>query len=117
MLSTNQLTKTQIEMPTYWVQDKRAYGLGQQCPSEGDPRPDFGWGGAAGAYYFVDRTNNIAEFLSALKNTVRVRVLPYHNYAASKYTALNIKNTLPPCIPTESEIKKAESTISSYGLK
>ncbi len=73
LLSTNQLTKAQIEMPTYWVQDKRAYGLGQQCPSEGDPRPDFGWGGAAGAYYFVDRTNNITAYFGT-------HVLGYYKY-------------------------------------
>ena len=51
----------------------------------------------------------IAEFLSSLKNIVRVRVLPYHNYAASKYQALGIKNTLPDRLPTDDEITKAKS--------
>lgn len=59
--------------------------------------------------YNDNQISQIAEFLSTLKGIVRVRVLPYHNYAASKYTALNIKNTLPPCIPAESEIKKADT--------
>lgn len=58
----------------------------------------------------------IAEFLSKLKNAVRVRVLPYHNYAESKYTALDIENTLPPLIPTEEEIKIAEAVMKSHGL-
>lgn len=60
--------------------------------------------------------NKIGKFLSGLSHVIRVRVLPYHNYAASKYAALNINNTLPPLIPAEKEIKYAESIISSYGL-
>lgn len=64
--------------------------------------------------YNDNQISKIAEFLSTLKNIVHIRVLPYHNYAKSKYNALNIKNTLPPYIPTESEIKKAELIISSY---
>mgnify|MGYP004678387821 FL=1 len=59
--------------------------------------------------YNDNQISQIAEFLRTLKGIVRVRILPYHNYAASKYTALNIKNTLPPCIPAESEIKKADT--------
>ena len=62
LLSTNQLTKEQIEMPTYWVQGKRGFGLGQQCPTAENTRPDFGWGGAAGAHYFIDRTNHITAY-------------------------------------------------------
>ena len=34
----------------------------------------------------------IAEFLGKLKNITKVRVLPYHNYAGTKYAALNMKN-------------------------
>ena len=62
LLSTNQLTKEQIEMPTYWVQGKRGFGLGQQCPTAENTRPDFGWGGAAGAHYFIDHINNITAY-------------------------------------------------------
>lgn len=64
LLSTNQLTKDQIEMPTYWVQDKRGFGLGQQCPTAENTRPDFGWGGAAGAHYFIDCKNNITAYFA-----------------------------------------------------
>ena len=66
--------------------------------------------------YNDNQIPQIAEFLSELKNVIRVRVLPYHNYAESKYTALDIENTLPPLIPTEEEIKKAEAAMKSYGL-
>lgn len=66
--------------------------------------------------YNDNQIPKIAEFLSELKNVIRVRVLPYHNYAESKYTALDIENTLPPFISTEEEIKKAEAVMKSYGL-
>ena len=50
----------------------------------------------------------LADFLAPLKNIVRVRVLAYHNYAASKYKALGIKNTLPERLPTNAEVETAE---------
>lgn len=50
-----------------------------------------------------DQIGKIAKFLSELKNIKKVRVLPYHNYAGSKYTALGIKNNLPTIVPTATE--------------
>ena len=50
----------------------------------------------------------IADFLKSLKHIVRVRVLPYHSYASSKYAALGIENTLPARLPTEEELRAAE---------
>lgn len=50
----------------------------------------------------------IAEFLSELKNITKIRVLPYHNYAGSKYDALDMENTLPRRIPTDEEMKKVK---------
>ena len=55
----------------------------------------------------------IACFLAPLKNITKIRVLPYHNYAGSKYKALNIKNTLPERLPTDKEIQEAENTIKN----
>lgn len=46
----------------------------------------------------------ISQFLKGLKNVTKVRVLPYHSFAGSKYEALNMKNTLPHTLPTEEEI-------------
>lgn len=66
--------------------------------------------------YNDGQIDKIGKFLSGLSSVIRVRVLPYHNYAASKYAALNINNTLPPLLPTEKEIKYAEFIISSCGL-
>ena len=51
----------------------------------------------------------IAEFLAPLRNITKVRVLPYHNYAGSKYAALGKESTLPSRVPTDGELEKAES--------
>lgn len=55
-----------------------------------------------------NQIEKIAEFLKPLKHITKVKVLPYHNYAGSKYEALNMKNTLSEILPTEDEIKSAE---------
>lgn len=66
--------------------------------------------------YNDDQMEKMGEFLSKLNNVVKVRVLPYHNYAGSKYKSLNMKNTLPEIMPTDEEIKSAKETIKAYGL-
>ena len=58
----------------------------------------------------------IGKFLSELKNIIKVRVLPYHNYAGSKYDSLEIKNTLPSRLPTNEEVENAVSILKQYGL-
>ena len=64
--------------------------------------------------YNSDQIEKIAEFLKPLKNIKAVKVLPYHNYAGSKYSALNMENTLPKILPTEEEIKNAEKMLVLY---
>lgn len=61
--------------------------------------------------YNDNQMEKIAVFLSELKNIVKIRVLPYHNYAGSKYEALQIENTLPAILPTDEEIEKARQSI------
>ncbi len=58
--------------------------------------------------YNDNQMNQIAEFLKELKNVTKVRVLPYHNYAGSKYEALCMENSLPSELPDGEEIKKIE---------
>lgn len=58
-----------------------------------------------------EEIDKIAEFLKALKNLKAVKVLPYHNYAGSKYEALGMENTLPKILPTDEQIKKAENLL------
>lgn len=67
--------------------------------------------------YNGEQIEEIAEYLSELKCITKVRVLPYHDYAASKYSALDIENTLPKILPSEEEIEKVASVLEGYGIK
>lgn len=58
----------------------------------------------------------IGSFLSKLNNLTKVRLLPYHNYAGSKYIALGMKNTLPSRLPTTEELNFAILKLKSFGL-
>ena len=64
-----------------------------------------------------DQIEKIADFLSTLKNITKIRVLPYHNYAGSKYKALDMSNTLPEILPSKDELKTARDLIKTHGLK
>ena len=66
--------------------------------------------------YNDDQMEKIGKFLSKLHNVVKVRVLPYHNYADSKYKSLHMKNTLPEILPINEEIKSANEATKAYGL-
>ncbi len=57
----------------------------------------------------------ISDFLSKLNNITAVKVLPYHNYAGSKYKALGMENTLPENLPCDKEIQNAESLFKAIG--
>ena len=50
----------------------------------------------------------IAGFLKTLSRHYPVKVLPYHNYAGSKYASLGMKNTLPEQLPTTGALSEAE---------
>lgn len=63
-----------------------------------------------------NQIEKIGEFLAGLKHVSAVRVLPYHNYAASKYAALGMENTLPPQLPGAEEIRAAEEALRKFGL-
>lgn len=64
--------------------------------------------------YNDNQIEKIAKFLAKLKNITKVRVLPYHNYAGSKYNSLGMENTLPAIVPTDTNIKDAQLMIESY---
>ncbi len=54
---------------------------------------------------------NILALLRQLTHVVRVRVLPYHRYAGSKYLALGMPNTLPERLPDDAEIAAFQQEI------
>lgn len=61
--------------------------------------------------YNDDQIEKIAEFIANLQSVKAVKVLPYHNYAGSKYKALGMENTLPAKLPTEEQLQNAEAMI------
>lgn len=61
--------------------------------------------------YNSDEIEKIETVLSQLKNLTKVRVLPYHNYAGSKYEALAMENTLPDKVPEQKDIDKAKEIV------
>lgn len=63
--------------------------------------------------YNAGQKDKIIEFLKELKNIVKVKVLPYHNYAGSKYTALFMDDTLPQTLPTDDEIQSFQQQIDA----
>lgn len=62
--------------------------------------------------YNDDQMEKIADFLKSLKHIKAVKVLPYHNYAGSKYAALEMVNTLPDTLPTQKQIQETEAYFS-----
>ena len=46
-----------------------------------------------------------------------IRILPYHNYAGSKYNSLGMENTLPTIIPTDEEYMIAKDTLECINVK
>ncbi len=63
--------------------------------------------------YNDGQIEKIAYFLAQLKSIAKIRVLPYHDYAGSKYEALSIKNTLPGRLPTDEELEAARYLIKN----
>lgn len=66
--------------------------------------------------YNSNQIEKIADYLSKLKNITKVKVLPYHNYAGTKYKSLDMPDTLPKKLPEDSEIKVAEKILEACGL-
>lgn len=59
----------------------------------------------------ANQIERIAHFIAPLRCITKVRVLAYHSYAASKYEALGMENTLPKRLPTDLEKRAAEDII------
>ena len=57
------MSKNQIEhcVDTFWI-ERYAYGLGVRCSRGNDGITDIGWGGAAGAGLWVDRTLGLTVY-------------------------------------------------------
>lgn len=58
--------------------------------------------------YNAGEMEKIRGFLESLSNIRKIKVLAYHNYAGSKYEALNMENTLPENVPSEDIVNKVQ---------
>ena len=72
-------------------------------------------------YPFVKGYNDgecegIARLLSPMPCIEKVKVLKYHPFAASRYLALGMENTLPEDITEDSDIDEALRILRGYGL-
>lgn len=66
--------------------------------------------------YNDDQMDKIANFISALKNVKAIRILPYHDFARSKYNSLCMTDTMPKKIPTDEEILFQKSSFKDKGI-
>jgi len=57
--------------------------------------------------------DGMAKFISQLKNVTKVSLLPYHDYARSKYASLDTKDTLPLTLPDEEQLSKAREMLNN----
>ena len=60
--------------------------------------------------------DKIGEFLCNLKGIDKVKILQYHSFAASRYQALGMINTLPDTETTYVDVERAVKVLKSYGL-
>ena len=64
-----------------------------------------------------DQCEKIADLLCTLKNLTKMRVLPYHSFAGSKYDAVDMENTMPKSeMPTAEKMKEINEYFISRGI-
>lgn len=66
--------------------------------------------------YNAGEIKKIGEYLKNVKNLTKIKLLPYHNYAGSKYTSLAMRNTLPRELPQKEETDMAIATLKNMGF-
>ena len=59
---------------------------------------------------------SIARHLSEM-NIEKVKILPYHNFAASRYGALGMESTLPDTLPTREQTESVREIFRSFNPK
>ena len=63
--------------------------------------------------YVPDWNDGQAEKIAEFIGETPITVLPYHNFAGSKYDALGLPNTLPSRLPDPQEIKKIQDIMKA----
>ncbi len=62
LMTTDRLNEAQTA--TYYKAETYGYGLGVRTPKKGGKYTDYGWGGAAGAYYVIDPENDLTLYFA-----------------------------------------------------
>lgn len=73
-------------------------------------------------YPFVPGWNDteaeaIAKHLRGLSEGLRIRILPYHQFAGSKYASLGKVCTLPDTLPEKEELERVKTLMREHGLQ
>lgn len=63
-----------------------------------------------------DQSEKIGAFLQELKGIRKIKVLQYHDLAASRYEALGMENTLPKTRTEPADVQRAVERLRRYGL-
>ena len=59
----------------------------------------------------------MGRFLQGLPGIERIKILPYHEFARTKYVSLDMEDTMPHVrMPEDSDIDRAVTILQSYGL-
>ena len=58
----------------------------------------------------------MGALLGGISGIEKVKVLRYHAFAASRYAALGMENTLPADLTTAEDVEKAAAKLRAYGL-
>lgn len=59
----------------------------------------------------------IAGLLSGMRGITGVKVLKYHNLAASRYAALGMPDTLPEALTTDKDVENAREVFRAHGMR
>ena len=54
--------------------------------------------------------------MQGLKGIRKIKVLQYHSFAASRYEALGMENTLPDTQTAADDVENAVNLLKSFGL-
>lgn len=73
LMATQRLNPQQME--TFTKKETHGYGLGMRVPKEGGWHKDFGWGGAAGAYFAIDPERKLTIYYA--QHVVLAPNVPY----------------------------------------
>jgi len=66
--------------------------------------------------YNTDEIESIGKLLSGIRHLKKLRLLPFHNLAVSKYASLGIECHMPETLPTKEAIARARECLLSYQL-